>query len=67
MKRKIALIVFCLLYGGVSIFIIIQSVRNYRDRKTTFTVQKINVPKNIGRSRDSLRVLENFYQSHFKK
>ncbi len=67
MKRKIALVGFCAVYAGVSVFIIVKSVMEFKQRKTTIKIQKIIVPQYISPNSDSLRVLENFYQSHFKK
>jgi len=67
MKRKIALIGFCLAYAVISAWIIIESLDEFKNRKTTIRIQKISVPQHVSPDSDSLRVLEDFYQSHFKK
>ena len=50
-KKKLALFVFCLLFGTISVCVIIKS---FTDRKNTFLVHPITVPANIDKSNNDL-------------
>ena len=51
-SKRVCLFVFCLLFGSISICIIIKSIA---DRQSTISIHAITVPSNIDKSNNGLR------------
>ncbi len=63
-RLKIALVLFCLVAGGVSLYLIVNALTTYPRANDAFRVEQANIPQHFDRTGEEISEAESYVDEH---